>query len=92
MTPKILAEPNNLWWFAPAAVLIALLYFLSPILAPFLFAAILAYISNPTVSWLARHRVRRALGTVLVMLILAGLLALLFLILLPLFVKELSLL
>ena len=92
MTPKILAEPNNLWWFIPAAVLIALLYTLSPILAPFLFAAILAYISNPLVNWLARHRVRRALGAVLVMLLLAGLLALLLLILLPLFIQELRLL
>jgi predicted PurR-regulated permease PerM len=92
MTPKILAEPNNLWWFIPAAVVIALLYVLSPILAPFLFAAILAYISNPTVSWLARHRVRRALGAVLVMLLLAGLLVLLLVILLPLFIKEMRLL
>jgi len=92
MTPKILAEPNNLWWFIPAAVLIALLYFLSPILAPFLFAAILAYISNPAVSWLARHRVRRALGAVLVMLLLGGLLVVLLVILLPLFIKEVRLL
>ncbi len=92
MTPKILAEANNLWWLVPAALLLALLYFLSPILAPFLFAAILAYISNPAVSWLARHRVRRALGAVLAMLVLAGLLVLLLLILLPLFVKETSLL
>ena len=92
MTPKILAEPNKLWWFIPAAVVVALLYFLSPILAPFLFAAILAYISNPLVSWLERHRVRRTLGAVLVMLILGGLFVLLFLILLPLFITELRLL
>ncbi len=92
MTPKILAEPNNLWWFIPAAVVIALLYLLSPILAPFLFAAILAYISNPAVGWLERHRVRRALGAVLVMLFLAGLLVLLLVILLPLFIKEMRLL
>ncbi len=92
MTPKILAEPNNLWWFIPAAAVIALLYFLSPILAPFLFAAILAYISNPLVGWLARHRVRRELGTLLVMLLLGGLLVLLLLILLPLFIKEAGLL
>ncbi len=92
MTPKILAEPNNLWWFIPAAVVIALLYFLSPILAPFLFAAILAYISNPLVSWFARHRVPRTLGAVLVMLLLGGLFVLLLLILLPLFIKEVRLL
>jgi predicted PurR-regulated permease PerM len=92
MTPKILAEPNNLWWFIPAAVVIALLYFLSPILAPFLFAAILAYISNPLVSWFERHRVPRTLGAVLVMLLLGGLFVLLLLILLPLFIKEVRLL
>ena len=88
MTPKILPEPNNLWWFVPAAVVVALLYYLSPILAPFLFAAILAYISNPLVSWFERQRVRRALGAVLVMLLLGGLFVLLLLILLPLFIKE----
>jgi predicted PurR-regulated permease PerM len=92
MTPKILAEPNKLWWFIPAAALVALLYYLSPILAPFLFAAILAYISNPLVSWLERHRVRRALGAVLVMLLLGGLFVVLLLILLPLFIKEVRLL
>jgi predicted PurR-regulated permease PerM len=92
MTPKILTEPNNLWWFVPAAVVVALLYILSPILAPFLFAAILAYISNPLVSWLGRHRVPRTLGAVLVLLLLGGLFVLLLLILLPLFIKEVRLL
>lgn len=92
MTPKILTESNNLWWLIFAAALLALLYFLSPILAPFLFAAILAYISNPLVNWLARHRLHRTLGTALVMFFLAGLLSLLLLILLPLFIRELSLL
>lgn len=75
MTPKILAEPNNPWWFVPAAALVLLLYLLSPILAPFLFAAILACIGNPPVSWPARHRVPRTLDAVAVMLLLAGLLA-----------------
>jgi predicted PurR-regulated permease PerM len=92
MTPKNLTEPNNVWWLVPAAAVIALLYYLSPILAPFLFAAILAYISNPLVNWLARHRVPRTLGAVLAMLLLGGLLVLLLLILLPLFIKELRLL
>jgi predicted PurR-regulated permease PerM len=92
MTPKIPTEPNNLWWLFPAAVFIALLYYLSPILAPFLFAAILAYISNPLVNWLARHRVPRTVGAALVMLLLGGLFALLLLILLPLFIKEVRLL
>ncbi len=92
MTSKFPAEPNNLWWFVPAAALILLLYFLSPILAPFLFAAILAYIGNPLVSWLARHRLPRTLGAILVLLALIVLLGLLLLILLPLFIKEVRLL
>jgi predicted PurR-regulated permease PerM len=92
MTPKILAEPNKLWWFIPAALTISLLYFLSPILAPFLFAAILAYISNPLVGWLARYRVPRAVGAAAVMLLFGSLFMLLLLILLPLFIKEVRLL
>jgi predicted PurR-regulated permease PerM len=92
MKPEIPIEANNLWWFVPAAALLLLLYFLSPILAPFLFAAILAYITNPAVSWLERHRVPRTLGTALVMLLLGGLFVLLMLILLPLFIKEVRLL
>ena len=92
MTPKIPVEANNLWWFAPAAALVLLLYFLSPILAPFLFAAILAYITNPAVSWLERHRVPRTLGTALVMLLLGGSFVLLLFILLPLLIKEAGLL
>jgi predicted PurR-regulated permease PerM len=92
MKPEILSEPNNLWWLALAAAVILLLYFLSPILAPFLFAAILAYITNPLVGWLERHRVPRILGTVLVMLLLLGFFVLLLVILLPLFIKEVRLL
>ena len=66
MTPKILAEPNNLWWSIPAAAAIALLYFLRPVLAPFLFAAILSCIGNPLLGWPARHRVRGEPGALLV--------------------------
>ena len=92
MTSKIPADANKLWWSVPAAAVVVLLYFLSPILAPFLFAAILAYIANPLVSWLERRRLPRTLGTALVMLLLGGLFVLLLLILLPLFVKEVRLL
>jgi predicted PurR-regulated permease PerM len=62
MTSKIPAEPNNLWWLIRAAVLLALLYLPSPILPPFLFAAILACTSHPLVSWLERRRVPHTPG------------------------------
>jgi predicted PurR-regulated permease PerM len=92
MASKIFADPVYLWWTAIAAAIALLLYFLSPILSPFLFAGILAYICNPLASWLQRHRVNRTLGVVMVMLLLAGLATLLVLILLPLFIKEIRLL
>ncbi len=92
MRPEIPDDADNLWWLAGAAALVLLLYFLRPILAPFLFAAILAYIGNPLVSWLHRHRLPRTLGALLVLLLLLCLLLLLLLILLPLFVKEVALL
>lgn len=92
MAPNLPTDANNLWWLALAVCALALLYVLSPILAPFLFAAILAYIANPAVSWLERHRVRREVGTILVMLLLLGFFVLLLLILLPLFIKEVRLL
>ncbi len=92
MEPKILAEPSNLWWLVPVAVALALLYVLSPILAPFLFAGILAYISNPLVNWLARRRVPRTAGALAVLFGLVGLLVLFTLILLPLVAKEFRLL
>lgn len=65
-----------------------LLYLLSPILAPFLFAAILAYICDPLVNWLQARKLPRTAGTLIVLVLLVALLALLVMILLPLVVRE----
>jgi predicted PurR-regulated permease PerM len=65
---------------------------LSPILAPFLFAAILAYICDPLADRLESRHVPRALATAVVLLLALGVLIVLLLILVPLFQKELSLL
>ncbi len=69
-----------------------LLWLLSPILAPFLAAAILAYIFDPVVSKLEARGVPRSLGTVLALLVLMVAVALLLVIILPLFYKEIALL
>jgi predicted PurR-regulated permease PerM len=70
----------------------SLIWLLSPILAPFLAAAILAYIFDPLVDRLEARGVTRTLGTVIaVLLMLLGIVALL-LIILPLFAKETALL
>ena len=65
-----------------------LLWLLSPILTPFLAAAILAYIFDPLVDRLELRGVSRTLGTVIaILMLLLGVVALL-LIILPLFAKE----
>jgi predicted PurR-regulated permease PerM len=92
MPPARLADPEKWWWPALALAVLVLLYFLSPILAPFLLGAILAYICDPMVDSLERKRVPRTLAVVLVMLLLFALLVLLTLILVPLFYKEVKLL
>jgi len=86
------AEWEKWRWPALALAALALLYFLSPILAPFLLGGILAYICDPMVDWLERRRVPRTLAVVLVILLLFALLVLLTVILVPLFYKEIKLL
>ena len=92
MPPARLAELEKWWWPALALAVLVLLYFLSPILAPFLLGAILAYICDPVVDSLERRRVPRTLAVLLVILLLFALLVLLTVILVPLFYKEIKLL
>jgi predicted PurR-regulated permease PerM len=79
-----------LQWLSLLAVLGAIFYLLSPILMPFVAAAILAYICNPLVSRLVCAKLPRSLAVLLVMLALLIFAGLLVLILLPLLEKELS--
>ena len=71
-------------------VLGAILYLLSPILTPFVAAAILAYICNPPVQRLVRLKTPQTLAVLLVMFALLLASVLLVLILLPLLEKELG--
>ncbi|MBY0268400.1 MAG: AI-2E family transporter [Burkholderiales bacterium] len=82
-------NPRHLWqWLAAAALLVAAVYLLSPILTPFLLAAILAYICNPLVSRMTRSRVPRTLAVTLVLVLLATMFVVLLLILLPLLIRQ----
>jgi predicted PurR-regulated permease PerM len=88
--PTPLAANPQLWgWIAVALVVGGLLYLLSPILAPFLFAAILAYILSPMVERFTGKYLPRTLAVLLVMLALVALLVAFALVVLPLFTKEL---
>jgi len=80
-------------WLILSAVFILLLYFLAPVLTPFLTAAILAYMCDPLVDRLSvlgykKYQIGRTAATVLVMLGLVGVIALLLLIIIPLLQKE----
>jgi len=95
--PRILPEMTlsrsvAMQWLAVAVALLAMLYLLAPILAPFVAAAILAYICQPLVARLCAWKVPRTPAVLLLMLG-AALLALgLLLILLPLLQKQVLLL
>ena len=72
MNAPVLSQETKrtLAWIAVAIVFFALLKLLAPTLTPFLFAFILSYILHPGVEWLQRHRVPRALGVFLMILLL----------------------
>lgn len=79
---------RSLLYFLLVAGGFYLLWLLSPILTPFLFAAALAYIFDPWVDRLEQRKFSRATGTVLVLLGLTLALILLVLILTPLFQAQ----
>lgn len=80
-----------LQWSLFTALALLLLYLLSPILTPFVAAAILAYICNPLVQRLCALKLPRVLAVVLVMGALLLLFSGLLLIMLPLLEREISL-
>ncbi|MDP1950522.1 MAG: AI-2E family transporter [Nitrosomonas sp.] len=90
MSPEHSKDLHYLWWLTLACVAAALIYLLSPILTPFLLAAVIAYICNPMVTRLAARKVPRTIGTILVMLLLLNTFAALILIMVPIFEKEVS--
>ncbi len=87
-----LSPISNSWWPWLAAAALALLgYALMPVLTPFLLSALLAYMGNPLVERLQRWQLLSRTGAVVVVfLVLAGLLTLLFLILVPMLGRQLS--
>jgi predicted PurR-regulated permease PerM len=64
-------------WIALALVYCGVLWLLRPVLTPFLLGAMFAYILQPGVALLTRHRVPRTLAALLMMLLLALVVALL---------------
>ncbi len=92
MGTPVFANPQLWAWAAIAVAAGWLLWLLSPILAPFLFAAILGYILDPMVEKLTVRRLPRTLAVVLVLVLALALVVALMLVVLPLFYKEMRLL
>lgn len=90
MNNKHSLDSHFFWWLTFIGIVSALIYLLSPILTPFLLAAVIAYICNPLVTWLAAHKIPRTLSTIFVMLMTMGAFTAMILIMLPLFEKEVS--
>lgn len=88
MTDKHIFDPQYLAVAAFLVLVGALIYLLGPILTPFLFAAILAYICDPLVDKLQAYKVPRTLGVLLVLVFLMFLFIGMMLILIPLFEQE----
>lgn len=82
------AGVSQFFWLIPLGAALWLLYLLSPILAPFMFGIILAYIFNPVVDWLEKRRIPRSIGAVVALLLLIGAFAGLVLIIAPLVQRE----
>ena len=83
-----LASPQLWGWIAIALAAGFLVWLLSPILQPFLFAAILAYIFDPLVERLTRRRMPRTLAVVLVLLLALATVVGVMLVVLPVFYTE----
>ena len=79
---------QTLVWAGAGLALVALLWALGPILAPFVIASVFAYICDPAVNWMVARRVPRALAVLLVIVALGLLLIALALILVPMVYRE----
>jgi predicted PurR-regulated permease PerM len=90
-------QKQTLLWLGLGIGLVALLVQLGPTLAPFIAAAMLAYVLNPAVDFLSKRGKRklafpRALAVVIVVLLAFATIALLLLIVIPVVQKEIPLL
>ncbi|OYY48351.1 MAG: AI-2E family transporter [Methylophilaceae bacterium 17-44-8] len=90
---KIAHNPSDHRWLIFSGLIIFVVYLLSPILTPFLIAAVLAYICDPLVDRLSVFKLGtfsmgRTIATVLVLMALSLAIILMFLIIIPLLQKQ----
>jgi predicted PurR-regulated permease PerM len=86
------AQRQTLSWLLIALAGVLLVWLLSPVLAPFLIAGVLAYILRPAVERLVKRRVPRVLAVAVVEVLAFVLIAAVLLLIVPILSKELPLL
>ena len=79
---------QNWGWFAAAAGALVLLYYLGPILAPFLISAGLAYLGDPLVDRLEKLRLPRTAGVAVVFVVFFGVLVTVLVLMLPMLEEQ----
>ncbi len=85
----MMTDSQKLFLLAVAAFSALLLYFLAPVLTPFLIAALLAYLGDPLVDRLEAHKFSRSAAVITVFSALSLVLLLVVIILLPMLQQEL---
>lgn len=84
---------RHTWWLFIALLTIGLLfYYLGPVLTPFLFGALIAYICNPLVKRLERYRVPHLLAVILVLVLVIGIFVALIGVMVPILESQVALL
>lgn len=85
-----MTDSNKWFWFSVFVASGFLVYLLSPILAPFLVAAILAYVGDPLVDRLETFKIPRTLAVSIVFLVLTLIAVIALIVLVPLLEKQIS--
>jgi len=81
---------QRIFTLASTALVLLLIYLLQPILTPFLVAFILAYLGDPLVDKLEAMRVGRTLGVVIVFLVFLVVAVMIFLVVVPVALREMA--
>jgi predicted PurR-regulated permease PerM len=85
-------QTRLLAWLALAVLMWGLLQLLSPVLLPFVLAAVLAYTLHPFVEWLYRHHCPRWLGAGVALLVLGVVMLAVVLLIVPVVTRQIPLL
>ncbi len=88
---RMILNSGRWFWLVTGSIAVALLYILSPILTPFVAAALLAYLGDPLVDRLESWKLSRTLSVTVVFLTIFLLLLLFFLFLVPVLETQIKL-